>query len=71
MKLTSMPKEKTPRKKDLVPGSRVPVSFLIDYLKEGYTITDFASAYPWIKRSDLEKALDEIKRREFSSQYAI
>lgn len=70
MKLSSMSKN-TSTKKNLVPGSKVPVSFLIDYLKEGYSIVDFISSYPWIKRSNIEKALEEIKRREFTSRYAL
>ena len=58
-------------KKNLVPGSRVPIMYLIDYIKEGYTIADFLSAYPWIRRTNVVKALDEIKKREFSSGYAL
>lgn len=58
------------KKKNLVPGSKVPISFLLDYIKEGMTISDFLSSYPWIKRSNVEKALDEVKKREFTSGYA-
>lgn len=58
-------------KSQLVPGSRVPMSFLIDYLKEGYTISDFTSAYPWIKKENVKKALEEVKKREFTSAYAF
>jgi len=71
MKLTSMPKVKSYPKKDLVPGSRVPLSFVLDYLKEGYTINDFISSYPWVKEADVKKALEEVKRRDFASQHAI
>lgn len=63
--------KKTLSKKSLVPGSKVPISFLLDYLKEGYSISDFISSYPWIKRGSIEKALEEIKRREFTSGYAL
>ena len=71
MKLTSMPKVKTTPKKDLVPGSKVPVTYLLDYIREGYSVAEFLSSYPWIKRSDVEKALEEIKRRDFTSHYAL
>lgn len=64
-------KKSTDDKKNLVPGSKVPIAYLIDYIKEGYSVVDFLSAYPWIKRTSIEKALDEIKKREFASQYAI
>ena len=58
-------------KKDLVPGSKVPISYLLDYLKDGYSFADFISSYPWIKEADIKEALDEIKKREFTSQYAL
>ena len=57
-------------KENFVPGSKVPITFLLDYIKEGYGITDFLASYPWIKRANVEKALDEIKKRDFSSGYA-
>ncbi len=55
----------------LVPGSRIPISYLVDYIKEGYTMYDFISAYPWVKKTMVVKALDEIKRREFVAQHAV
>ena len=57
--------------KNLVPGSHVPITYLIDYFKEGYNISDFLSSYPWIKRNDVEKALEEMKKRDFSSSYVL
>jgi uncharacterized protein (DUF433 family) len=59
------------RKKDVIPGSKVPITYLIDYIKEGYGISDFLASYPWIKRKSVENALDEIKKRDFTSQYAL
>ncbi len=56
---------------NLVPKSKVPISYLLDYIKSGLSISDFISSYPWLKRKDVEKALDEIKRREFTSSYAL
>ena len=58
-------------KKNLVPGTRIPIAYLIDYIKEGYSISDFISSYPWIKENSIKKALDEIKKREFTSVNAL
>lgn len=57
--------------KDLIPKSKIPIAYLLDYIKEGLTISDFLSSYPWLRRKDVEKAIDEIKKREFTSQYAF
>lgn len=58
-------------KKNLVPGSKIPIAYLLDYLKDGYNVADFVSSYPWIKEKDIKKALDEIKKREFVASYAL
>lgn len=63
--------KRTTVKRNLVPKSRIPIAYLLDYIKEGLTISDFIASYPWIKRKDIEKALEEIKKREFTSQYAF
>lgn len=63
--------KKETTKKNLVPGSRIPIAFLLDYLKEGYSVTDFITSYPWIKEENIKKALDEIKKREFTAGYAL
>ena len=42
-------------------GSRVPISYLIDYIMEGYSLTEFLSAYPWVKKTKAKKALRELK----------
>lgn len=57
-------------KKKLVPGSKVPIAYLIDYLTEGYSISDFIVSYPWIKESNVKKVLNEIKS-ELSPQHAL
>lgn len=57
--------------KNLVPGSKIPIKYLLDYIKEGYSISDFISAYPWIKRGNIEKALEEIKSRDFAAKHAL
>lgn len=62
---------KAKTKKNLVPGSRIPIAYLLDYLKEGYSISEFISSYPWIKEKNIKKALDEIKKREFTAANAL
>lgn len=62
---------KTTQKKDLVPGSRIPIAYLLDYFRDGFSISDFLASYPWIKRIKVEKALEEIKKREFVAHNAL
>lgn len=57
--------------KKLIPKSKIPITYLFDYIKEGYTISDFIASYPWLKRKDVENAIEEIKKREFVSKYAL
>jgi uncharacterized protein (DUF433 family) len=57
--------------KDVVRGSRVPIKYLLDYIKDGYSISDFLASYPWLKKKDVENALDEIKKRDFTASYAL
>lgn len=66
-----MKKLQKPEKKNLVPGSKIPITFLLDYIKEGYSLDEFIKNYPWIKKASLKKALDEIKNREFTAGYAL
>lgn len=58
--------KKTKTKSNLIPKSKIPIAYLIDYIKEGLTVSDFISSYPWIKRKDVERVLDEIKKKEFT-----
>jgi uncharacterized protein (DUF433 family) len=64
-------KKPTLAKANLIPKSRVPIAYLLDYIKEGYSISDFLASYPWITKKDVGKALDEIKTREFTARYAL
>lgn len=57
--------------KRLIAGSKVPIAYLIDYIKEGRTMFDFLDAYPWLKMNDVKRALDEIKQNAFTSMYAF
>lgn len=58
-------------KKKVIPGSRVSISVLIDYIRDGYSLAEFLSDYPWIKRTDAQRALDELKRKEYPVKYAF
>lgn len=49
------------------PRSRVPVYFFLDYIKEGYSISEFQSAYPWIKRNDILAILTLLQKHCGSS----
>ncbi|MCL5438698.1 MAG: DUF433 domain-containing protein [Patescibacteria group bacterium] len=64
-------KKTTLGKRYTISKSKIPIAYLIDYIKEGLSISDFISSYPWLKKKDVEDALDEIKKREFTSRYAI
>lgn len=64
-------KKTTIVKNNLIPKSRIPIVYLLDHIKEGYSISGFFASYPWIKKKDVEKALDEIKAREFTARYAL
>ncbi len=59
------------KNKNVIPKSKIPIAYLLDYLKEDYKISDFIASYPWLKRKDIEKALEEIKKREFTSSYVL
>lgn len=58
-------------KKSFIKGSRIPISFLIDYIKEGYTLSEFISAYPWVKKEHLTKILDGLKDEKIASKYVL
>ncbi len=50
-----MKRRKISNKMYFVPGSKIPIAYLIDYIKEGYTLSDFIASYPWLKRTSIEK----------------
>lgn len=58
-------------KNKLIVGSKVSLSVLIDYISEGYSLTEFLSDYPWIKKSHAQKALNELKEKEYPIKYAF
>lgn len=68
---TDMKKVLEKKDKDFIKGSRVSISVLIDYIKEGYSLSEFLSDYPWIRRSDAQRTLDQLKDNEFPTKYAF
>lgn len=57
-------------KKNLISKSKIPIAYLIDYIKDGYSMSDFLASYPWLKEIHVKKALDEIKNRDFTAAHA-
>jgi len=59
-------RQKIPTKTDgipkIFPKSRVPVSFILDYFKEGLTKYDFYYSYPWINLKDIDSVLIILKK---------
>lgn len=45
----------------IFPKSRVPVSFILDYFKEGLTKHDFHYSYPWINPKDIDSVIITLK----------
>jgi uncharacterized protein (DUF433 family) len=66
MKMKAMKEDK-----NVIRGSKVPIKYLLDYIKDGYGISDFLASYPWLKRKDVENAIDEIKKRDFTASYGL
>ncbi len=58
-------------KQKLIKGSKISISVLIDYIREGYSLTEFLSDYPWIKKANVQKVLKELKEKEFPAKYAF
>lgn len=57
------------KKSNYIKGSKIPMTFLIDYIAEGYSLSEFISAYPWVKKNNAKKALLDLKT--ISSNYAL
>jgi len=54
-----------------IPGSKVSVAVLVDYISEGYSLSDFLADYPWIKLEDVKKVLKTLKSERYPAQYAF
>ena len=61
----------TPSKSPYIKGSKIPITYFLNYIKNGLSISDFLSAYPWIKKEDLIKKLDEFENKEITSRYVF
>lgn len=46
----------------IFPKSRIPVSFMLDYFKEGLTKYDFHYSYPWIKIKDIDSVIIALEK---------
>ncbi|NQS88799.1 DUF433 domain-containing protein [Patescibacteria group bacterium] len=44
------------------PNSRVPVRYLKEYFREGFSIKDFLKSYPWLNKEDVEKEAKRIRK---------
>lgn len=54
-----------------IPGSKVSVAVLIDYISDGYSLGEFLADYPWIKPEDVKKVLGTLKSERYPAQYAF
>ena len=71
IKRETVMKQKSTQKSAYIQGSKIPITYFFDYIKRGYGISDFLSAYPWIKREDLIKKLEELEKKEIVARYAF
>ena len=44
-------------------GTRVPVQTLLDYLNDGFTVEEFITFFPSVRREDAEEFLRLVGRR--------
>lgn len=58
-------------KSPYIKGSRIPITYFLNYIKKGYSLSDFLSAYPWIKKENVIKKLNEFETKEIASQYVF
>ena len=45
-------------------GTRVPVQTLVDYLADGFSLEEFLTFFPSVRREDTEKFLPLVGRSE-------
>ena len=45
-------------------GTRVPVQTLLDYLTDGFSLNEFLTYFPSVRREDAEEFLALVGRRE-------
>lgn len=71
IKAMPVSKKKSVSQTPYIKGSRIPITYFFNYIKNGYSISEFLSAYPWIKREDLIKKLEEFENKEITSRYVF
>ena len=49
--------------KPAIAGTRIPISWIIFLLKQGYPLEAIHDRYPWVERNLLESAIEEIVER--------
>lgn len=54
-----------------IKGSRIPITYFFNYIKNGYSISDFLSAYPWIKKKDVINKINEFEKNEIIANYVF
>jgi len=58
-------------KSGYIKGSRIPITYFFNYIKKGYSMSDFLSAYPWIQKKDVINKIDEFEKNEVIAKYAF
>jgi len=43
----------------VIQGTRIPIEVILYRLKEGHTLEQLHTLYPWVDRTILERAIDE------------
>lgn len=57
--------------KKLIPGSKVAINVLLDYISEGYSVAEFLADYPWIKKEKISKVIGDLKSEKYPASYAF
>ncbi len=57
--------------KKLIPGSKVAINVLLDYISEGYSVAEFLADYPWIKKEKVSRVISDLKAEKYPASYAF
>lgn len=69
MKISSISGKKSSKK--IIPGSRVSIAVLLDYISEGSSLVEFLADYPWIKKQSVQKVLKDLKSEKYPASYVF
>lgn len=53
------------------PNSRIPVCYILEYLKAGLTKNDFHQSYPWIKKKDINTVINYFIKKHCNFGYSF